>query len=65
MLFFDFKQAYDSVIRVEPYEEMIALGIPNKLIKLVKMTLRKTDKIVKVGGELSNKFKVKKVTQAK
>lgn len=37
-LFVDFKAAYDSVKRNKLYEAMHELSIPQKLIRLVKMT---------------------------
>lgn len=37
-LFIDFQQVFDSVDRNKLWTETFELGIPNKLIELVKMT---------------------------
>lgn len=38
-LFIDFKAAYDSIVRVQLYEAVEEFGIPNKLIRLPRMTM--------------------------
>ena len=43
MIFIDFKQAFDSIIRKKRIKAMIALEIQRKVIKLVKMTLEGTN----------------------
>jgi sorting nexin-29 len=37
-LFIDFKEAYDSVIRMHPYKAVDELGIPGKLTRMVRVT---------------------------
>jgi hypothetical protein len=60
MLFIDFKQAYDTIKREKVYEAMRQMGIGEKLIRLVRMTLKETEYKVLVNGKLSGKFKVKR-----
>lgn len=59
LLFVDFKQAYDSVDRTQLYIALKELGIPDKLIKLIQMTLKETTNKVKMNGKVSRKFKIK------
>jgi sorting nexin-29 len=56
MLFVDFKQAFDSVCRDALYKGLEEVGIPGKLIRLVRMTLDNTRARVKVGTKLSDSF---------
>jgi hypothetical protein len=60
MLFIDFKQAYDTIKREKVYEGMRQMGIGEKLIRLVRMTLKETEYKVLANGQLSGKFKVKR-----
>jgi hypothetical protein len=60
MLFIDFKQAYDTIKREKVYEAMRQMGIGEKLIRLVRMTLKETEYKVLANGQLSGKFKVKR-----
>lgn len=53
-IFVDFKQTYDKINRDKLLTAMRELGIPNKLIRLVKMTLDNTGNIVKVEGKLTD-----------
>ena len=39
-LFIDFKAAYDSIASVKLYDAMSSFGIPGKLIRLVRMTMK-------------------------
>ncbi|XP_055714419.1 uncharacterized protein LOC129808671 [Phlebotomus papatasi] len=55
-LFIDFKAAYDSIVRVKLYEAMGEFGIPNKLIKLTRMTMTDVRSKVKANGSLSREF---------
>lgn len=58
LLFVDFKKAYDSVKRKEVITSMQKMKIPEKLIRLTKMTLQKTMNVVKVNGRISDAFEV-------
>uniref|UniRef100_A0A1B0CNV0 Reverse transcriptase domain-containing protein n=1 Tax=Lutzomyia longipalpis TaxID=7200 RepID=A0A1B0CNV0_LUTLO len=58
-LFIDFKAAYDSIARVKLYVAMRELGIPEKLIRLTRMTMTDVRSRVKVDGSLSREFHVK------
>jgi len=55
-LYIDYKQAYDTINRAELVEIMKELGIPMKLVILVKMTLANTNNKVKIQGKLSPGF---------
>jgi hypothetical protein len=46
-LFIDFRQAFDKVHRSKMIEILKLMKIPNKLIRLVKMTLQNTRAVVK------------------
>jgi hypothetical protein len=41
-LFIDFKKAYDSVKREVLYNIVLEFGIPEKLVRLIKMCLNET-----------------------
>jgi hypothetical protein len=56
MIFVDFKQAFDSVCRDALYKGLEEVGIPGKLIRLVRMTMDNTRARVKVGNKLSDSF---------
>ena len=47
MLFIDFEQSFDSVNRRKLSEAMKEVVIPQKLIKLIEMTLKDTKAVVK------------------
>lgn len=55
-LFVDFKQAYDNVLRVELWNAMIELGIPNKLVTLTKISMEGSVSAVRIGRKLSTFF---------
>jgi hypothetical protein len=57
MLFIDFKQAYDTMKREKVYEAMRQMGIGEKLIRLVRMILKKTEYKVLANGQPSGKLK--------
>jgi ribosomal protein L22 len=48
VLFIDFKQAFDSVDRQKTMQILQELRIPNKLARLIKMTLQNTEARVKI-----------------
>lgn len=60
LLFIDFKQAYDSVDRKKLYDALFQLGLPGKLVRLVKMTQEDCVSKVRVNGMNSKTFKVEK-----
>jgi hypothetical protein len=51
-LFIDFKKAYDSVRREVLYNILIEIGIPMKLVSLIKMCLNETYSEVRIGKHL-------------
>jgi hypothetical protein len=55
-LFIDYKQAYDSINQQQMYTIMKEFGIPEKLINLVKMTLRRLLNKGQISGKLSWQF---------
>jgi len=59
-LFVDFKAAFDSPDRAHLYTTMSEFGIPDKLIRLCKMTLKNARSVVKVGNNLSEPFDTKR-----
>jgi sorting nexin-29 len=56
MLFIDFKQAFDSINRGRLFAAMDRLGIPQKLIRLTRMTMRQTKARVKIDNQLGAPF---------
>jgi hypothetical protein len=51
-----YKQAYDSISRVQYTEIIKESGIPTRLVRLVKMTLEKTNNREKIQGKMSPSF---------
>jgi len=58
-LFIDFKKTYDSVRREVLYKILIEIGIPRKLVRLVKMSLTETYSRVPVGKNVSDRFPIR------
>jgi sorting nexin-29 len=56
MLFVDFRQAFDSINRKKLHEAMEWMKIPDKLIRLTRMTMNTTQAKVKTDNKLSAKF---------
>jgi len=56
MLFTDSEQAFDSVNRRKLSEAMEEAGIPQKLIKLIEMTLKDTKAVVKINNWKTRTF---------
>jgi hypothetical protein len=52
-LFIDFKSAYDSIYREKLLCAMMELGIPSKLIRLVKKTMTNVQCSVQIQSHLS------------
>ncbi|KAL4154176.1 hypothetical protein QTP88_002009 [Uroleucon formosanum] len=59
MVFVDFKQAYDTINRDQLWIALANLGIPNKLIRMIKICNSNTLCKVRWQGELSPHFEVK------
>ena len=57
-LFIDFKKAYDSVRREVLYNILIEFGVPQKLVRLIKMCLTETYSRVRVGKTLCDMFPI-------
>jgi hypothetical protein len=55
-LFIDFKKAYDSIKREVLYNILLEFGIPQKLVRLIKMCLNETYSKVRTGKLLSDTF---------
>jgi len=58
-LFLDFKKAYDSVRSEVLYNILIEFGVPQKLVRLIKMHLTETYSRVRAGKNLSDMFPVR------
>jgi hypothetical protein len=55
-LFIDFRQAFDTVYRSQMIETLKLMEIPNKLIRLIKMTMQNTRAVVETERGRSEKF---------
>jgi hypothetical protein len=55
----DFSQAFDTFNRDVIYNSLIKYNIPNKLIKLIKLTMQQTKMKVKVNNSYSEWFETK------
>jgi len=60
MLFIDFKQAFDSINRERFFGAMDRMGIPQKLIRLIRMTMCQTKARVKIDNQISAPFEFNK-----
>ena len=58
ILFVDYKQAFDSVNRVELLNIMEGYGIPKKLIRLVDMTMKESNARITIAGNVSNALNI-------
>lgn len=58
-LFIDFKAAYDSVRRHELYMAMTEFGIPEKLVRMTKMTMHGVRGVVRMEGDISREFDIR------
>jgi Reverse transcriptase (RNA-dependent DNA polymerase) len=56
MLFIDFRAAYDSINREKLMRALEIFEIPEKLSKLVDMTLTQTKNIIRIDGKESDQF---------
>ena len=57
-LFVDFMKAYDSIFRKELIKILYEFGIPEKIIRLIQMTLSNTECVVRIGEDMSESFLV-------
>jgi len=57
--FIDFKKAYNSVTREVLHKILIELGIPRKLVRLIKMSLTGTYSRVHVGKNVFDRFPIR------
>jgi len=55
-LFIDFRQAFDTVYRSQMIETLKLMEIPNKLIRLIKMTMQNTRAVAETEHGRSEKF---------
>jgi hypothetical protein len=51
--FIDFKQAFESINRKRLFEAMDKMGIPQKLIRLIRMIMCPTKARVKIDNQIS------------
>ena len=59
VLFIDFKQAFDSVDRLKKTIRIVqGSRIPDKLVRLIKMTLQNTEASVKIENLTSKPFSI-------
>jgi hypothetical protein len=58
-IYVDFKQAYDNIQREKLYRIMHEFNIPNKLIRLVRATVRNSETQVKIQTQLTEPFKIR------
>jgi sorting nexin-29 len=58
-IYVDFKQAYDSIQRNKLCTVMYELGMPPKLVRLVRATMTGTEAQVKVQTELTDTFEIR------
>lgn len=58
MLFVDFKQAYDSIHRENLWRVMEKLGVPTKLMRMVRTCVQNSKCMVKFNSQLSKEFMV-------
>jgi sorting nexin-29 len=59
-LFADFKSAYDTTERKQLYSAMSEFNIPNKLIRIIRMTMENTKSQVRIQSDLSDPIIAKK-----
>ena len=56
--FIDFKAAFDTIWREALWKMLLKIGIPNKLVEIIKNLYDKTEFSIIAGGELSDWFPV-------
>ena len=60
-LFIYFKSAYDTIEKDQLYNAMREFKIPNKLIRLIRMTMENTQSQVRIQSDLSDPITTRKV----
>jgi Reverse transcriptase (RNA-dependent DNA polymerase). len=55
-LFIHFEKAFDSIKRESLYNILIKIGVPRKLVKIIKICLDDTHNKVRIGNYLSYSF---------
>jgi len=58
-IFIDFSQAFDTINMDILYNSLIKHNVPDKLIKLIKLTMQQTKMTVKVNNSYSEWFETK------
>ena len=58
-IFIDFKQAFETVNRAVIFNSLIKHNVPDKLIKLIKLTMQRTKMKVKVNNSYSEWVEMK------
>jgi hypothetical protein len=58
-IFIDFSQAFDTVNRGVIYSTLIEHNVPDKLIKLIKLTMQQTKIKLKVNNSYFERFETK------
>lgn len=58
MLFVDFRQAFDSILKDKLLSSMESQGIPKKLVSLVKMTMKNAKASVIIDGRYGEQFEL-------
>jgi hypothetical protein len=58
-IYVDFRRACDSIQREKLYRIMHEFNIPNKLIRLVRATMRNSEAQVKIQTQLAEPFKIR------
>jgi sorting nexin-29 len=58
-IYVDFKQAYDSVQRKKLFTIMYEFGLPPKLVRLVRATMRGAEAQMKVQTQLTDTFEIR------
>ena len=56
--FIDFKVAFDTIWREALWKMLLKIGIPNKLVDIIKHLYDNTEFSIIAGGELSDRFPV-------
>lgn len=58
LLFIDYQQAFDGLSRAAMSTALVKNGVPNKLVKLIAMTLKNATAKVKIGRSMSDPFNI-------